>query len=128
MSLSEAFTPRRSGDVLGAGLSVMCLLHCLTAPVLVSVLPLVGLATTEWLHGVFALVAAGMARMHIGRFLWWNLLATLPKTAGFAVLGWVLGDAYVLIGDWLAVISGAGLAVLLAAGGLWHVWRRRVSA
>jgi len=78
--------------------------------------------------GAVVLVAAGMARMHIGRFLWWNLLATLPKTAGFAVLGWVLGDAYVLIGDWLAVISGAGLAILLAAGGLWHVWRRRVSA
>ncbi|MEE2850339.1 MAG: MerC domain-containing protein [Pseudomonadota bacterium] len=59
--MSEALTPRRSGDVLGAGLSVVCLLHCLTAPVLVSALPLIGLATTEWLHGVFASVAAAFA-------------------------------------------------------------------
>ncbi len=65
--MSEALTPRRSGDVLGAGLSVVCLLHCLTAPVLASVLPLVGLATTEWLHGLFALVAATFAYLSILR-------------------------------------------------------------
>lgn len=78
--------------------------------------------------GAVVLVAAGMARMHIGRFLWWNLLATLPKTAAFAALGWVLGDAYVLIGDWLAVISAVALALLAGGAGLWHLWRRRVSA
>ncbi|MFA4900102.1 MAG: MerC domain-containing protein [Brevundimonas sp.] len=80
--MSEALTPRRSGDVLGAGLSVVCLLHCLTAPVLVSALPLIGLATTEWLHGVFALIAAPFA---YGSILRRPDIATAIKTV--AVLG-----------------------------------------
>ena len=80
--MSEALTPRRSVDVLGAGLSVVCLLHCLTAPVLVSALPLIGLATTEWLHGVFALIAAPFA---YGSILRRPDIATAIKTV--AVLG-----------------------------------------
>ncbi|MFT6427272.1 MAG: hypothetical protein ACJAVC_000537 [Brevundimonas sp.] len=49
---------------------------------LVSALPLIGLATTEWLHGVFALIAAPFA---YGSILRRPDIATAIKTV--AVLG-----------------------------------------
>ncbi|SEM43614.1 membrane protein DedA, SNARE-associated domain [Gemmobacter aquatilis] len=76
--------------------------------------------------GAMVLVAAGVARMPLLPFLFWNLLATLPKTAVFAALGWLLGDAHALIGDWIAAVS---LALLLPIGwiGLCLLRRHRVA-
>ncbi|RSB43117.1 MerC domain-containing protein [Brevundimonas sp. 357] len=113
MSLSEALTPRRSGAVLGAGLSVMCLLHCLTAPVLVSVLPLVGLATTEWLHGVFALVAAAFA---YGSILRRPDIATAIKTvAVFGVSLLVFGATELMGHGWTVGSTVLGSLLLISA-------------
>lgn len=77
--------------------------------------------------GALVLVAAGMARMPLGRFVFWNLAATLPKSALFLALGWGLGDAHALIGDWLATGSLVALG-LIAALGLWSLHVRRLSA
>lgn len=77
--------------------------------------------------GALVLVSAGMARMPWLPFLFWNLAATLPKAAAFMALGWSLGDAHALIGDWLATGSLIGLCLILALG-LWTLRHRRLSA
>lgn len=43
--------------------------------------------------GALVLVTAGSARMPLLPFLWWNLLATIPKTAAFFAIGWLFGAA-----------------------------------
>lgn len=76
--------------------------------------------------GAAVLVAAGMARMPFGAFLWWNLVATLPKSLAFVALGWSLGGAHARIGEWISTGSLLLLAGLLAVGAV--LWRRRLSA
>lgn len=68
--------------------------------------------------GFAALIAAGAARMPFGRFLWYNLVATLPKTAGFLLLGYLLGHAEVTIGNWIWRVS----LIVLILGGAALVW------
>ncbi len=58
-----------------------------------------------------ALVAAGLAKVHFGRFLAWDSVATLPKTAFLMILGFFFGAQ---IGPYLDPGSTAILAV--AAG------------
>ena len=58
-----------------------------------------------------ALVAAGLAKVHYGRFLAWDSVATLPKTAVLMALGFFFGTQ---IGPYLDPGSAAILAV--AAG------------
>jgi membrane protein DedA with SNARE-associated domain len=60
-----------------------------------------------------ALVAAGLAKVHYGRFLAWASVATLPKTAFLMILGFVFGAQ---VGPYLDPGSTAILA--LAAGAL----------
>lgn len=73
--------------------------------------------------GAAILVAAGAARMPPGAFLWWNFLATLPKSAAFLALGYAFGAAYAQIDAWIFRVSLVLLAVLAVAGVVW--WRRR---
>lgn len=73
--------------------------------------------------GAAILVAAGAGRMPFGPFLWWNFVATLPKSAGFLALGYLFGAAYAQIDVWLfraTLVLMAALAIGLA---IW--WRRR---
>ena len=51
--------------------------------------------------GFAALIAAGAARMSVPAFFWFNLLATLPKTLLFVVIGYGLGQAYTAIDTWI---------------------------
>lgn len=71
--------------------------------------------------GAAILVAAGSARMPFGRFLWWNLLATLPKSAVLFGVGWVFGQALSGIDATLSAASAVAL-IVLALGFL--VWGR----
>lgn len=68
--------------------------------------------------GFAALIAAGAARMPLGAFMWYNLLATLPKSMAFLMLGYGLGHASVLIDSWIWRVS----LVLLVAGVGVVVW------
>ncbi len=77
--------------------------------------------------GAAILVAAGAARMPAGAFLWWNLIATLPKSAAFLALGYAFGAAYSQIDLWIFRVSFVLLALLLAGGVVWWRQRRRVS-
>ncbi len=40
------------------------------------------------------LIAAGMARMSLPKFLWFNFLATLPKSLVLLLVGFYFGEAY----------------------------------
>jgi membrane protein DedA with SNARE-associated domain len=73
--------------------------------------------------GAAVLVAAGAARMPAGAFLWWNFIATLPKSAVFLALGYAFGAAYAQIDAWIFRASLGLLAVLVLGGVIW--WRRR---
>lgn len=78
--------------------------------------------------GAPVLVAAGMARMPVGQFLGWNMLAAIPKTAVLMALGWVAGDAWRQIETWLGRWTWLvliGIAAALAIGWVWRArWRR----
>jgi membrane protein DedA with SNARE-associated domain len=73
--------------------------------------------------GAAILVAAGAARMPPAAFLWWNFVATLPKSAAFLGLGYAFGAAYAQIDAWIFRVSLVLLVALAAGGVVW--WRRR---
>ncbi len=75
--------------------------------------------------GAPILVAAGLARMPFLPFLWYNLLGTLPKSAVFLALGYMLGEAATHLGPTIAEGSLIMLAVLLVAGLVWWFWPRK---
>ena len=76
--------------------------------------------------GIAVLPAAGVARMPVGAFLFWNLVGTLPKTFGFLGLGYFIGHAHSAIEGWLARASVA--VAVLAVVGAWVYLRRRKAA
>lgn len=55
----------------------------------------------KWTHaiGVFVLIAAGMARLPLFQFLLVNLIATLPKSLAFLLLGYFAGQYLTTISD-----------------------------
>lgn len=75
--------------------------------------------------GAAVLVAAGLARMPFGQFIWYNLLATLPKSALFVALGYTLGAAYSRIDSYIASGSLIMLGLLFAAGISLFFFRQR---
>ncbi len=44
--------------------------------------------------GAFILTGAGVAKMPIGKFLWYNLLGTLPKALALMLIGYYFGYAF----------------------------------
>ena len=74
--------------------------------------------------GALALIAAGVAHMRFLPFLWYNFIATLPKSLFFLVLGYSLGIAYKRVDAWIFWFSLVPL-VVLALWGLHHYFRRR---
>lgn len=74
--------------------------------------------------GAAVLVSAGIARMQVPAFLFYNTLATIPKTLFFAALGILFGHAHEAISRWIGHTSLALLALILAAGGIWF-WKTR---
>ncbi len=71
--------------------------------------------------GAAILVAAGAARMPFLAYLWWNLLATIPKTLALFGVGWLFGNALSGIDASISAISAVVL-VVLALGFL--IWTR----
>jgi len=54
-------------------------------------------------HGVgsMILLAAGVSKMPVGRFVWYNLLSSLPKSLAFLLIGYYFGQAYKRIGQYI---------------------------
>lgn len=75
--------------------------------------------------GAPILVAAGVARMPLWRFLRVNACATIPKSLAFVALGYSLGAAYSQIDTWIGRASALLFGVTLFGVALWF-WRKRV--
>ncbi len=67
------------------------------------------------LHGLggAVLVAAGLADMPFGEFIWYNILGTLPKTLVFLLLGFFFGAAYEMINHYLRLGAEVGIVALV---------------
>lgn len=74
--------------------------------------------------GFAVLAAAGAGRMRIGRFLWFNVLGTVPKAFFFVALGYSFGAAYARIDHWIARVSLILFVLLLTVGVSWALFRR----
>jgi len=75
--------------------------------------------------GFAALLAAGAARMSIPAFFGFNLLATVPKTLFFILIGYGLGQAYATIDTW--IWRGSVLVFILACAAAF-LWLRKSKA
>ena len=77
--------------------------------------------------GAAVLVAAGLAKVPLGRFLWVNLLATIPKSLVFVGIGFSIGAAYARIDNWISRASLVIGGIIVVAGLLWLLsrWARR---
>lgn len=82
------------------------------------------LAKATQVTGGPALVAAGISRMSIPLFLWYNVLGTLPKSLIFVTIGYYFGANYAQIDTYIWVISIV-VAVVLVALLSWYLFRRR---
>ena len=74
--------------------------------------------------GFVALTAAGASRMPFGAFLWYNLLATIPKSLAFLLIGYAFGAAYTRIDTYISWASLCVMALLLAGGLVWFLRQR----
>jgi membrane protein DedA with SNARE-associated domain len=74
--------------------------------------------------GFAVLVAAGAGRMPLGRFIWYNLLGTVPKSLFFVALGYGFGAAYAQIDNWISRASLVLLAMFLAGAVSWVLYRK----
>jgi membrane protein DedA with SNARE-associated domain len=65
--------------------------------------------------GAVILMAAGMARTSIRKFLWFNLIGTLPKSLVFLLIGYYFGRAYREIDRYFEYISVAIFLIMVLA-------------
>jgi membrane protein DedA with SNARE-associated domain len=77
--------------------------------------------------GAPVLIAAGLGKIRLWRFIWVNLLATIPKSLFFVAIGYTLGSAYAQIDNWISRISLIVFAILLVGGVIWFLqrWMRK---
>lgn len=71
--------------------------------------------------GALVLTAAGAARMPVAPFLFFNLVATVPKSLALLALGVWAGHAWERIDTWIANGSWIALALGLAALLAWRL-------
>lgn len=89
---------------------------------------------TRMMPGVrtFISVPAGVGRMHVGRFIAYSVLGSIPWNLALALLGWYFGANWSLLQDyfhryntWFYIALGIGTAVVI---GWWITKRRRRQA
>ena len=72
---------------------------------------------------------AGSARMHYGRFFFYDLVGAVSWAVGSCLLGYVFGESYALVDQWLGRISLFLFFLVVLAVGLWllgrWLWKRR---
>jgi membrane protein DedA with SNARE-associated domain len=59
------------------------------------------------------LIAAGMARMKLSEFLWFNFLATLPKSLILLLIGFYFGEAYAKFDKFFTFAGWAAVALIV---------------
>jgi len=77
--------------------------------------------------GFAVLLAAGASRMAFAPFMGWNLLATLPKTLFFILIGYSFGAAYSAVDSWIFRASVIILALAALGAAAWVLHRRRTT-
>jgi membrane protein DedA with SNARE-associated domain len=67
--------------------------------------------------GAILLVAAGVAKMPLGKFIWYNFLPTVPKSFILLLIGYYFGQAYLTWDKYLkyTALSTIGLLILVVA-------------
>ena len=112
-------------DLCAAGLSTLCLIHCLALPLLVSLLPLAAQASeSEILHRILAAMAVPVSL----RVMWKALPA---GGGGLFVAAAATGLALLLVGAFVEAASAyeepitVTGGVLLGSAHLWHWTRQR---
>lgn len=73
--------------------------------------------------GLAILLAAGAFRVPFWTFLWYNFLATLPKSLFFAIIGYTLGYAYAEINSYIFKISAVMMILALLGLTAWLMTR-----
>ena len=112
-------------DLYAAGLSTLCLIHCLALPFLATLLPLAALfAENELVHQVLVLLAAP-ASLWVIRKVWSTKGSGLFIGAALIGLGLLLLGAFVgAVAAYEEPITVAG-AILLGSAHLWRWLRYR---
>ena len=106
-------------DLCAAGLSTLCLLHCLALPLLVAVMPLVAQAAdNELVHRVLVILALPVSL----RVIW----KTLPLEGNGLFIGTALsGLGLLLVGAFIEALSAYEQPITVAGGlllGSAHLW------
>lgn len=110
-------------DRLGIGVSAICVIHCLSIPVLVSILPLwpVHGVLQEWVHPILMIPLLPIVYFAARRSHFDRQITTLLLTGTLFVLaGWLLGHYW--LGFWVETvltIIGSGLLI----SGHWRNYR-----
>lgn len=106
-------------DLCAAGLSTLCLLHCLALPLLVAVLPLAAQAAdNELVHRVLVVAAVPVSL----RVIW----KTLPVDGSGLFIGAALGGlGLLLVGAFIEALEAYEQPITVAGGlllGSAHLW------
>ena len=120
---AELGSPRL--DLYAAGLSALCLLHCLALPLLVTIMPLVAqTAESELVHQLLVVATVPVSL----RVIWKTLAAHRNRLFVGAVLGGLgllllaaFSEAVSAYEEPITVVGG----VLLCSAHLWHWARQR---
>lgn len=123
--LSSAQPANARLDLYAAGLSTLCLLHCLALPLLVTLMPLAALAAeSELLHQILAAAAVPVSL----RVVWKSLSVDGNRPfigAALIGLGLLLLAAFVeAVSAYEEPITVTG-GVLLCSAHLWHWMQQR---
>ncbi len=114
-------------DASAAGLSFLCLVHCLVLPVIGAFLPLAGiLAEAEWIHQVLVLTALPITAMAVMRHRTSKVGVSfiLPAVLGLSLL---LAAGFVeSLHDFETPLTTMG-AILLATAHIWRLLQRNAS-
>ena len=123
--LSSAQPANARLDLYAAGLSTLCLLHCLALPLLVTLMPLAALAAeSELLHRILAAAAVPVSL----RVVWKSL--SVPGNRPFVGAA-LIGLSLLLLAAFVEAVSAyeepltVTGGVLLCSAHLWHWMQQR---
>lgn len=115
MAMAKTNTNSTWMSRLGAGLSVACAIHCALTPLLVGLLPLLGLTflseerTETWIVGVVVVLAIGSALWGFKRHRALRAVMAFAGAVGLLLMGRWLGHNHPL-GVALTVAGGVAIA------------------
>ncbi|MEM9233405.1 MAG: MerC domain-containing protein [Pseudomonadota bacterium] len=127
LQTSTAGALSRSIDLGAAGLSGLCVLHCLALPVLAAFLPLAGtVSEMEWVHKALVLMAAPLSLYAVlgKRPHFFGPVFIMLATAGLSLL--TLAAFAEPLHDYETPLTVIG-AVLLASAHLRRFWQHTVA-